>query len=228
MHIAILLTGHTNKAMPQCFHDYHHMFTTLFQGLPNGRNFRFTKVAVVDDVFPKHLDDYDGYLISGSAYGVYDDVPFIARLIDLIQQIHQAKKPLFGVCFGHQIIAHALGGQAQKWDDGWVLGTMEVTLTKLPDWVEEKDWIDSKHNKINLIHVHQDQVIKLPRGQSLLPLPTDVKTRPLQLAIRYLPSKDIQNLTLPTPMHCLVYWRTVLAKAASKRPVNHYQNRMMA
>ena len=53
MHIAILLTGHTNKAMPQCFHDYHHMFTTLFQGLPNGRNFRFTKVAVVDDVFPK-------------------------------------------------------------------------------------------------------------------------------------------------------------------------------
>ena len=65
-------------------------------------------------MYSQNLDDYDGYLISGSAYGVYDDVPFIARLIDLIQQIHQAKKPLFGVCFGHQIIAHALGGQAQK------------------------------------------------------------------------------------------------------------------
>ena len=168
MHVAILLAGHTNKAMPRRFHDYHDMFTILFQGLPNVAGFRFTTLAVVDDIFPSHLDDYDGYLISGSAYGVYDDAPFIARLIDLIQQIHQAKKPLSGVCFGHQIIAHALGGQAHKWDNGWVLGTTEVTLTKLPDWVREKDCIDAKDNKINLIHVHQDQVTKLPRGATLI------------------------------------------------------------
>ena len=94
MHVAILLAGHTNKAMPRRFHDYHDMFTILFQGLPNVAGFRFTTLAVVDDIFPSHLDDYDGYLISGSAYGVYDDAPFIARLIDLIQRIHQAKKPL--------------------------------------------------------------------------------------------------------------------------------------
>ena len=168
MHIAILLAGHTNKAMPQHFQDYHDMFTDLFKGLQNGEDFRFTKLAVVDDIFPNHLDDFDGYLITGSAYGVYDDAPFIKRLIDFIQQIHQAKKPLLGVCFGHQIIAHALGGQAQKWDDGWVLGTKEITLTQLPDWVEEKDWIDTKDNKINLIHVHQDQVTKLPSKAKLI------------------------------------------------------------
>ena len=168
MHIAILLAGHTNKAMPQRFFDYNDMFTELFHGLPNGQDFRFTTLAVVDGIFPNNLNDYDGYLISGSAYGVYDDAPFIPRLIDLIRQIHRAKKPLFGVCFGHQIIAHALGGQAQKWDNGWVLGTIEVTLTKLPDWVEKKDWIDAKGNKINLIHVHQDQVTRLPRGAKLV------------------------------------------------------------
>ncbi|MFL2845796.1 MAG: type 1 glutamine amidotransferase [Candidatus Puniceispirillaceae bacterium] len=164
MHIAILLAGHTNKAMPQHFHDYHDMFTFLFQSIPNGKDFRFTTLAVVDDIFPNHLDDYDGYLISGSAYGVYDDAPFIARLMGLIRQIHQAKKPLFGVCFGHQIIAHALGGHAQKWDKGWVLGTIELTLTNLPDWIEENDWIDAKDKTIKLIHVHQDQVTKLPGG----------------------------------------------------------------
>ena len=168
MHIAILLAGHTNKGMPPRFYDYHDMFTILFQGIPNCKNFHFTTIAVVDDIFPNHLDDYDGYLISGSAYGVYDDAPFIARLIDLIQQIHQAEKPLFGVCFGHQIIAHALGGQAQKWENGWVLGTTEVTLTELPDWVEEKDWINTRDNTINLIHVHQDQVTKLPIGAKLI------------------------------------------------------------
>ena len=168
MHIAILLAGHTNRAMPRRFHDYHDLFTILFQGLPNSEDFCFTTLAVVDDIFPNHLDDYDGYLISGSAYGVYDDAPFISRLIDLIQKIHQAKKPLFGVCFGHQIIAHALGGQAQKWDEGWVLGTIEITLTELPDWVEEKDWIDGKENTIKLIHAHQDQVTKLPKGAKLV------------------------------------------------------------
>ena len=52
MHIAILLAGHTNKAMPRRFHDYHDMFTILFQGLPNGEDFRFTTLAVVDDIFP--------------------------------------------------------------------------------------------------------------------------------------------------------------------------------
>ena len=168
MHVAILLAGHTNKAMPPHFRDYHDMFAILFQGLPNGEDFRFTTLAVVDGIFPNQLDDYDGYLISGSAYGVYDDAPFISRLIDLIQKIHQAKKPLFGVCFGHQIIAHALGGQARKWDNGWVLGTIEVTITKLPHWVEEKDWNDAQDNTINLIHVHQDQVTKLPRGAKLI------------------------------------------------------------
>ena len=154
--------------MPRCFPDYHDMLTNLFLGLPNGKDFRFTTIKVVDGIFPHHLDDYNGFIISGSAYGVYDDVPFIGQLIDLIQQIHQAKKPLFGVCFGHQIIAHALGGHAEKWTSGWVLGTMKITLTKLPDWVEKKDWIDARDNTINLIHVHQDQVTKLPKEAKLI------------------------------------------------------------
>ena len=168
MHIAILLAGHTNKAMPQRFHDYDDMFTDLFQSLPDGQDFRFSTLPVVNNVFPDHVNDYNGFLISGSAFGVYDDAPFIPRLMDLVRQICNAKKPLVGVCFGHQIIAHALGGKAQKWDNGWVLGTKEITLTELPDWMEEKDWIDTKDNKINLIHVHQDQVTKLPRKAKLI------------------------------------------------------------
>ena len=103
MNIAILLAGHTNKAMPQHFHNYDDMLTTMFQGLPSGKDFEYTTLAVVDNIFPDQLDDYDGYLISGSAYGVYDDAPFIARLMDLIRQIYHAKKPLVGLCFGHHI-----------------------------------------------------------------------------------------------------------------------------
>ena len=164
MHIAILLAGHTNKAMPQRFHDYDDMFTNLFQSLPNGKDFHYSTVPVIDNVFPDHLNDFDGFLISGSAFGVYDDAPFIPRLMNLIRQVYYAKKPLVGICFGHQIIAHALGGSAQKWDRGWGLGTKKVKLVDLPDWLEENNPTGNQNQTINLIHVHQDQVIELPNG----------------------------------------------------------------
>ena len=158
MHIAILLAGHTNKAMPARFQDYNDMFSALFTSLPQGKTFHFTTLAVVDDVFPQDINDYDGFLVSGSAYGVYDDAPFIPKLMTLIRQIHAAGKPLVGVCFGHQIIAHSLGGHAQKWDHGWGIGVKEMTMLDHPDW------IDNKAETINLIHVHQDQVTRLPDG----------------------------------------------------------------
>ena len=164
MHIAILLAGHSNKAMPLRFRDYDDMFINLFQNLPRGKDFTYTTLPVVDDVFPNHVNDYDGYLISGSAFGVYDDASFITRLMNLILQIYHNKKPLVGICFGHQIIAHTLGGQAQKWDRGWGLGTMKVNLIDPPDWIKEDNLTDNKNGTINLIHVHQDQVIELPNG----------------------------------------------------------------
>ena len=164
MRIAILLASHTNSAMPQRFHDYDDMFKALFRGTSISQDFHFTTLAVVDDIFPNFLSDYDGYLILGSAYGVCDDAPFIQRLIDLIRQIHRARKPLFGVCFGHQLIALALGGLAERWHRGWVLGTTEITLANLPNWIKETEWIDGKNETIKLIHLHQDQVTKLPEG----------------------------------------------------------------
>ena len=177
MHIAILLAGHTNKAMPECFHDYDDMFYP-FSGLPLGKDFHFTILPVVD-VFPDNVDDYDGYLISGSAFGVYDDASFIKRLMNLILQIYNNKKPLVGVCFGHQIIAHTLGGQAQKWDRGWGLGTIKVNLIDLPDWIEEDNFNNNKSWTINLIHVHQDQVIALPSERAVSALPATAKMPPI-------------------------------------------------
>ena len=56
---------------------------------------------------------------------------------------------------------------------------MSVKFTNLPDWIEEKDWIDGKDKTINLIHVHQDQVTKLPIGHSASALPANAKTPPL-------------------------------------------------
>ena len=157
MHIAILEAGRTNPKMPAKFHDYFDMFETLFADQSKNTNFKFSNVAVIDGEFPESVDDYDGYLITGSAYGVYDDAPFIPTLMAFIRIIYTAGKPLVGVCFGHQIIAQALGGTCIKWPGGWGVGTYDVALDTLPDWMPGRE-------TVRLIHFHQDQVTALPEG----------------------------------------------------------------
>ena len=156
MHIAILEAGRTNPDMPAEFDHYPDMFETLFASQLTSADFRFSIVPVIDCVFPQAVDDYDGYLITGSAFGVYDDAPFIPKLMAFIREIFAADKPLVGICFGHQIVAHTLGGHAAKFDGGWGIGTMPINM------VGKAGWIPTNIDQIELIHVHQDQVISLP------------------------------------------------------------------
>ena len=156
MQIAILEAGRTNPDMPAEFHDYPDMFESLFANQPKNTNFSFSTIPVIDNVFPTSVNSYDGYLVTGSAYGVYDDATFIPSLMAFIQNIFDAGKPLAGICFGHQIIAHALGGHADKFHDGWSIGTIPIRM------VGEADWIPAGVDQLELIHVHQDQVITLP------------------------------------------------------------------
>ena len=69
MHIAILQAGRTNPDMPAEFQDYPDMFGTLFAAQTGNDRFVFSNVPVIDGVFPESVDDYDGYLVTGSAYG---------------------------------------------------------------------------------------------------------------------------------------------------------------
>ncbi len=143
MKIGILQTGHSPENMKQAMGDYGEMFTKLL----DGHDFDFQIWSVVDGEFPDAVTDADGWLITGSRHGAYEELDWIPPLEDLVRDIHDAKRPLIGVCFGHQIIAQAMGGKVEKFAGGWSVGRTEYD-------------IDGETLALNAWH--QDQVVDLP------------------------------------------------------------------
>jgi GMP synthase-like glutamine amidotransferase len=148
MKIGILQTGHAPDALRPDFGDY----PDLFQRLLGGHGFTFRTWAVVDGEFPQGPQDADGWLITGSRHGAYEDHAWIPPLEDLIRAIHAADVPLVGICFGHQIIAQALGGRVEKYPGGWSVGRTEY---------------DFGGETLALNAWHQDQVTVRPPGATI-------------------------------------------------------------
>lgn len=161
MRLAILQTGHNNPALPSYLRAYPQMFTDLL-GPIAAPDITFSTYRVVDGIFPSDVSAYDGYIITGSRHGVYEDLPFIAPLMRFIQDCYDKDIPQVGICFGHQAIAQALGGQVEKSSKGWGVGIRKVNV------VETTNWMDKCSDTLDLIYVHQDQVITLPEGATAL------------------------------------------------------------
>jgi len=100
---------------------------------------------------------FDGYLITGSRAGAYEDHPWIAPLEDFLRKARTARVPVAGVCFGHQIMAQAFGGTVRKSDGGWVIGRHEHSLS------EDGDELFGP-SPMPALSFHQDQIVALPPG----------------------------------------------------------------
>ncbi|MCH2094755.1 MAG: type 1 glutamine amidotransferase [Rhodobacteraceae bacterium] len=124
MKIGILQTGLVPTELVDETGEYHAFFERMLEG----RGFTFAHWSVVEDIFPHGPEAADGWLITGSRHGAYEDLPWIARLENLIRAIYGTGKPLIGVCFGHQIIAQALGGWVEKFEGGWNIGRQTYSM----------------------------------------------------------------------------------------------------
>ncbi len=149
MKIGILQTGHAPDGLIDEYGDYGDIFVKLL----SGHDFTFQIFSVLDGEFPAGIDAADGWLITGSRHGAYDDLDWIPPLEDLLRAIFNAAKPIVGICFGHQILAQALGGKVAKYKDGWSVGATEYRMNA---------------GLVTLNAWHQDQVVERPKGARVI------------------------------------------------------------
>ena len=147
--IAILETGHPPEHLKDDFDDYPARFRALLgEGVPT------TRFDVQSGNLPEDPAAFQGAIVTGSAAGVYDDLPWIPPLIDWLRAA-RGRTRLVGICFGHQVMAKALGGTVEKFKGGWAAGA-------------SKYWREDLGREQTVLAWHQDQVIERPPGAEVV------------------------------------------------------------
>ncbi len=164
LRLGLLETDTLYPDLVEDYVSYGTMFRQLFSASDPDISFRHYPVTegVLPGTQSDELRECDVYLITGSKAGVYDNLPWIAPLTDWIRRAFDAGIPMLGVCFGHQILAHSLGGHAEKSSKGWGVGNQTMQVEHWPDFLERP----VEHYR--LIYSHQDQVTRLPEMASRL------------------------------------------------------------
>lgn len=147
MHIGILQTGAPPGDLSAVHGDYADMTARLL-----GASHRFTTYAVPVGVLPPLIQACDAYVVTGSAAGVHDDLPWIAPLASFLRAA-RGEARLIGICFGHQLIAHAFGGNVAKAAQGWGLGLHRYALARP---------VPGFSTTLTAMASHQDQVVRSP------------------------------------------------------------------
>jgi GMP synthase-like glutamine amidotransferase len=145
--LAILETGAPPPALAGQFGRYPAMFEQLL-----GMEARTYDVAA--GALPPDVGRHDAYLITGSPAGVYEDLPWIPKLAAFLRAAKGQAK-LVGICFGHQIMAQALGGHVEKSAKGWGVGLHTYPIVKREPWMDDA-------SAVSVPASHQDQVVTAP------------------------------------------------------------------
>jgi GMP synthase-like glutamine amidotransferase len=120
----------------------------------------FATVRLMDGEALPDPENLDAILLTGSPAGVYDDLDWIAPLERFVRAAYEARTPMAGVCFGHQLIAQALGGTVRKSDKGWGIGRHVYDIAR------DNGVIGGE--TIAIAASHQDQVIEPPAGATTI------------------------------------------------------------
>ncbi len=158
--IGILNADEVRPELEKIYGDYPAMFTRFINAVDP--SIKTVTYNVLKGQYPQDIDEVDAYLLTGSKFSVYENEDWIKTLGAFIVDLHQRKKKLAAVCFGHQMVAHFLGGQTCKSDKGWGVGVKNCTL------YEDVEGVGKTGDTVNFLATHQDQVHQIANGAKVL------------------------------------------------------------
>lgn len=158
MRVGLLECDHVAERFLGIAGDYRDMFARLLgaQGL------EIVPVDACRGELPGSPGDFDGYVCTGSRHSTYDDQPWIHELARFVVDVADAAVPFVGICFGHQVLAHALGGEVRRAETGWGVGPHDTAIEQVEPWMEPA------LARPRLQYMHQDQVVRVPHGATVL------------------------------------------------------------
>lgn len=148
MRLGLLLCDHVDPELLSISGDYDEMFRALFSAHSQ------IEIVVYDSInaeMPGDPRDCDAWMTSGSRHSVNDEDTWIRDLESFVRKVAFAGVPFVGICFGHQLLAKALGGRVEVAQQGWGVGVKAVQ-------VNPEMGIDS----YQIFNSHTEQVVALP------------------------------------------------------------------
>ncbi len=160
MKIGLLLCDNVHESLQSTHGNYPGMFESLLK--KQDPDIEMITYRVIDHHFPDDISECDHWIISGSRHSANDEFSWIRELERFVQKLYIKKRKLAGICFGHQVIARALGGKVVHSEKGWGVGVSENRM------IQKKSWVSSPPDSLNLLVSHQDQVSKLPESTEVI------------------------------------------------------------
>jgi GMP synthase-like glutamine amidotransferase len=154
--VGLLECDHVDARFRDVTDDYAAMFATLLPDVD------LVPYDAVNGELPTSPRECDGWLATGSRHSVYEDLEWIGAASAFVRDVRDAGVPFVGVCFGHQLLAHALGGTVERHGGGWGAGIRRL------DIVRTESWMEPPAAACNLHFMHQDQVTRAPAGAVVL------------------------------------------------------------
>lgn len=159
LRIGLLVCDHVMPEMLPIAGSYQDMFTALFAGRPE---IELVPYDLLEGEYPQNPSECDGWISTGSKWSVTDDEPWIHWLEGFVRLLHREGSPHVGVCFGSQMIAHALEGEVTLQAAGWGVGVTETNVTG------HADWMMPPHGSFQVVVSYQDQITRLPPDSVVL------------------------------------------------------------
>ena len=155
MRLGLLVCDHVRAEFAHISGDYPDMFRRLFA---DHSEVEVVVYDVIGGEMPADPGECDAWITTGSRHSVNDDEPWIRHLEQFVREVAKEQIPFVGVCFGHQLIAKALGGTVVESERGWGVGAKKVE-------VKGDVGLGSSYT---VLTSHQDQIDSLPPGAEIL------------------------------------------------------------